>query len=254
MKFIKSYKLFESVHNDQFFKTYEETKNWLDNFYVKNYTINKDLTVDVNGEVSLSFNDLDFIPVQFGVVTRNFDCSNNNLKNLKGCPNKTRYFDCQHNKLESLEGCPFEINGLLDCTYNNLKKLDCGPIKISGIYGGISCSNNKLDSLEGCPKVKNLYFDNNDILDLKGLPIGVEGIFFHNNPISNILCLIDGQMPTFVKKIIKFAEYLNEYDVINGNVIYLERLKEALYMIDEQDKFPYNKLYLNEISSIYSIV
>ena len=61
-------------------------------------------------------------------------------------------------------------------------------------------------------------------------------------------------MHTFIKKIIKFAEYLNEYDVINGNVIYLERLKEALYMIDEQDKFPYNKLYLNEISSIYSIV
>jgi len=247
MKYIKNYRIFESI-DDQFFKTYEETKNWLHDVYVKNYTINKDLTVDVDDEVSLTFNNLEFIPVQFGVVVRNFDCSNNNLRNLKGSPFKTRYFNCNNNKLTSLEGSPTEIDGLFDCSYNNLKKLDCGPIKISGRYGGISCSNNKIESLEGCPKVKRLYFDNNNLLNLKGLPIDIEEFFFHNNPISYILHLVDPN------KYIKFVEYLNEYDVIVKNTIYLDKLKDALYMIDEQDEFPYNELYFGKIPSIYSIV
>lgn len=43
MKYLKSY---ESI-GDQFFKTYKETKNWLDLMKIKNYQINDNLVVDV---------------------------------------------------------------------------------------------------------------------------------------------------------------------------------------------------------------
>jgi hypothetical protein len=36
-----------------FLKTKGEIKNWLDCYGIKNYTINDDLTVDVNGSVDL---------------------------------------------------------------------------------------------------------------------------------------------------------------------------------------------------------
>ena len=65
-------------------KTKEQIKQWLDEMGVINYVINKDLTVDVKGDVNLSYKNLKELPVQFGKVKGNFFCSNNQLKSLKG--------------------------------------------------------------------------------------------------------------------------------------------------------------------------
>lgn len=56
-------------------KTKKEIQAWLDEMEIKNYTINDDLIVDVNGDVTLSFKKLKTIPVQFGVLKGNFNCS-----------------------------------------------------------------------------------------------------------------------------------------------------------------------------------
>jgi hypothetical protein len=98
------------------YKTKEEIKNWLDEYKIKNYTINDDLTVDVDGYVILFNKNLTEIPVQFNIVNENFDCSNNSLKTLKGCPNIVyENFYCFNNSdLKSLEYLPI-IDGYLVC-------------------------------------------------------------------------------------------------------------------------------------------
>ena len=53
--------------------TREEVADWLDLYGVKNYTINEDLSVDVEGDVSLSYNDLSEIAISFGKVSGNFN-------------------------------------------------------------------------------------------------------------------------------------------------------------------------------------
>ena len=93
----------------------DEIKEWLDSHKIKNYTINDDLTVDVNGSVSLFWRHLDCIPVQFGNVTGDFWCSKNNLKSLKGAPSSVGgHFECWCNKLESLDYLPKTIKGDFD--------------------------------------------------------------------------------------------------------------------------------------------
>ena len=106
---------------------------WLDKHNVKNYDIKKDGRVDVLGSVRLFNKKLKEISIQFGEIKGDFDCSNNELILLKGCPQKVSgYFDCSNNKLTSLEGCPEEVGILFDCCENptlkslkGIKKIQC---------------------------------------------------------------------------------------------------------------------------------
>jgi len=103
---------------------------WLESFDIKNYTINDDLTIDVNGDVHLYYKSLTYFPsfIKFNKVFGSFDCCNNQLTSLEGCPTTVSgYFSCYFNKLTSLEGCPKTVS--------------------KGFY----CSNNQLTSLKGCP-------------------------------------------------------------------------------------------------------
>jgi hypothetical protein len=101
MKYIK---LFET------YKTIDEIKNWLNKYGIKNYTINDDLTVDVDDDVNLSYKELTKIEVQFRNVGGYFYCNNNQLTSLEGCPSTVGgYFSCYNNKLTSLEGCPSSV-------------------------------------------------------------------------------------------------------------------------------------------------
>lgn len=128
MKYLNTYKLFESIDN-QFFKTYEETKNWLDIMNIRKYIINGDLKVDVNTNVRISQSVyLKYFPIQFGIVKGHFRCSDNELISLKGSP--------------------IEIFGSFDCSNNNLTSLKgCTPL-VENFY----CYRNKLTNFEGCPE------------------------------------------------------------------------------------------------------
>ena len=84
---------------------------------ITNYTINDDGSIDVNGDVELSFKDLTELPLRFNKVTGWFDCSYNRLTSLKGSPRLIGgYFLCTN----SLEFCPDYVGGYFYCTGNKL--------------------------------------------------------------------------------------------------------------------------------------
>ena len=66
-------------------KTHEEVVNWLDENNIKDYIINDNLSVDINGDVELfSLNAV--LPIRFKNVSGYFDCSSIDLTTLLGCP------------------------------------------------------------------------------------------------------------------------------------------------------------------------
>ena len=104
---------------------------------IENYKVNNDL-VDVDGNVDLSKKNLSKLPLKFGTVNGYFYCDNNQLKSLKGAPNKVNGgFYCFNNQIITLEGSPNKVNG------------------------DFNCFNNQLTTLKHLPDCKEVYFHNN---------------------------------------------------------------------------------------------
>ena len=91
-------------------------------FDIKNYTINEDSTIDVDGNVYLRNKGLTKIPLKFGKVSGYFDCSFNKLISLSGAPLSVgRGFYCFNNQLKSLSGISGRISGGIYCRNNQLR-------------------------------------------------------------------------------------------------------------------------------------
>ena len=91
-------------------------------FDIKNYTINEDSTIDVDGNVYLRNKGLTKLPLKFGKVSDNFSCGDNQLKSLSGAPLSVGgYFNCSSNQLKSLEGISGRISGGIYCHDNQLR-------------------------------------------------------------------------------------------------------------------------------------
>lgn len=63
--------------------TKAEIENWLTRYNIKNFTIEQDLTVNVDDDVDLEDKALTTLPFRFGVVGGNFACSTNKLSSLE---------------------------------------------------------------------------------------------------------------------------------------------------------------------------
>ena len=88
---------------------------WLYNNDILDYVIDDNMVVSVNSSVKLMVNGGDgYIPIQFGVVGGNFDCSGV--------------------KLESLKGSPVEVGGDFICDYNFLESLMYSPERVFGNF------------------------------------------------------------------------------------------------------------------------
>ena len=154
MKTLKESILNRSSHSGEDFKAQRrnEIEKWLKEYEVQNYTINKDFTIYVNGDVNLFKRDLKEFPdyIQFGVVRANFHCGGNKLTSLRGAPKEVgRSFYCDGNQLTSLEGAPEKVGGSFYCSDNQLTSLEGAPEDVGGDFG---CDNNQLTSLEGAPE------------------------------------------------------------------------------------------------------
>lgn len=114
----------------------DSTKNWLDSQFIHNYIINEDLSVDVMGDVNFSGKNLEFIPIQFGVIDGNFDCSNTNLQNTQGFPKKVKgSVDISGTSIKSLHGMTEDIGQSFYCSNNKeLFSLKYGPAKVNKTY------------------------------------------------------------------------------------------------------------------------
>ena len=95
-------------------------------YNIKNYTINDDGSIDVDGDVNFWYSDLTELPLIFNKVTGGFNCGYNKLTSLKGCPRWVGgNFYCYDNDLTSLEFCPDYVGSNFNCTSNNLTDNYC---------------------------------------------------------------------------------------------------------------------------------
>lgn len=137
-------------------KTREEIEEWLNRCSevcgFREYKINDNLVVDVNGTVNLADADLEEIPLQFGVVSESFHCESNKLKSLKGAPHTVGLsFLCFNNRLTTLEGGPKTVGAAFICSNNELTDLTGAPKLVgseaNSYYPGngyFNCSSNPL--------------------------------------------------------------------------------------------------------------
>ena len=98
---------------------------------IKNYTINSQGEIDVDGRVDLGRKDFEELPYKFGKVNGYFDIGNNpNLTSLKNCPDEVgKHFSCVLcPQLDSLEGCPKKV-GLQFYCYNCKRKFTVNEVK-----------------------------------------------------------------------------------------------------------------------------
>ena len=64
----------------------QEIHDICEKYDITNYTINPDGSIDVDGNVNLSYMGLTKIPIKFNKVSGYFDCSYNFITSLEGCP------------------------------------------------------------------------------------------------------------------------------------------------------------------------
>ena len=190
-------------------------------YNIEDYTINVDMSIDVDNNVTFLHNeDLIELPLNFNRVERNFDCSNNKLKSLKGSPIYVGgSFNCTHNKLISLIGCPKIVKESFFCGHNKLKSLKYCPDRLNKSF---ECHNNNLKSLKYGPSYVYHTFDveHNDIKTFEGLPKS-NNIFLLGNPINELWDLFRNK---------DYIDYFNELDIIqdDGELVILERLNYFL--------------------------
>ena len=137
------------------------------------YTVNKDGTVDIHGDIKNFDNLIDgkgHFKVKFGKVG-DFDCSNcDNLTSLEGAPKEVRWnFSCAGcDKLTSLKGAPEKVFGDFNCSKTNITSLKGAP---EAIWGDFSCNFCRLTSLKGAPrKVKSFNCNSPSLKSLEGAP------------------------------------------------------------------------------------
>jgi len=99
-------------------------KKWLNDHYIRVYTINEDFSIDIPNDVELSdclFGNLpDYI--QFGTFKGDFDCNDVGLTTMKGFPKHVAgNFSCYDNNLTSCEFAPEFIGE--SCSFTNNPEL-----------------------------------------------------------------------------------------------------------------------------------
>jgi hypothetical protein len=222
MKHIKPYKIFESA-SPNFPTTREGVIEVCRKYKIENYTINDDLSIDVNGDVELDSKNLKYLPLKFNYIGGGFYCPYNvELKSLEGCPQTVNGdFYCYYNKLKSLEGCPQTVNGDFYCFNNNLKTLKGCPQTVNGNF---SCDNNELKDLENFPEVSG-------------------NVYITENPVDLLVY-------TFIKNANSFMiEDFIDYEIVrNGDTVMLDRLQT--FIRDNDLKMP----DLEEIKEHYKII
>jgi len=217
MKFIKLYESFEDIDSI------------CEKYGIKNYTINSDGTVDVDGDVYLSRRKLTKLPLKFGKVSGYFDCRNNQLTTLEGCPQSVvGYFNCSGNQLTILEFCPQSVGGYFNCSANYLTTLEDSTQSVGGHF---ICSDNDLITLEGSPQSVGggFSFTDNKLKYLYGFPEFFDGtVYYGANPVEEILNLFN------TDRLGKVIDLLNEYGVIqqDGKLVILDRLEEVFHTLN----------------------
>ncbi len=156
MKYLKEFKIFENRQSD------EEIHKLCKEYNIRNYTVNLDGSIDVDGDVDLYYytglqtkgrpsihSCLNKIPLKFNRVEGFFDCRFNKLTSLKGSPNYVvGNFYCGNNLLRTLKDGPKEVMGDYDCQYSGTTS---GIVSLEGfpdyLGGHFNCRGNMVHEL-----------------------------------------------------------------------------------------------------------
>lgn len=104
--------------------------NWMLTNGIKNFIVLDDLSVNVRGDVDLSRRGISELPpyIVFNEVWGSFDCSENSMTTLRGCPRLvTGNFYCYMNGLTSLDHAPAEVRGKFFC-HKNSRQFTMGDV------------------------------------------------------------------------------------------------------------------------------
>ena len=241
MKHIKPYKIFES-NSPNFPTTKEGVIEVCEKYKIIDYTINDDLSIDVDGSIGLYNKNLEHLPLKFNYVHGGFQCNRNKLKSLEGCPKTVGGdFVCYGNKLKSLEGCPQSVGGDFYCFTNDIETLKGSPQTVDGDF---YCFDNNLVSLEGCPQtVDNFDCSDNKLRDLEYFPEVSGDVYTEENTVNLLVY-------TFIKNADNFMiEDFNDYEIVrNRDTVMLDRLQT--FIKDNDLQMP----DLEEIKKHYKII
>jgi len=241
MKHIKPYKIFES-NSPNFPTTKEGVIEVCEKYKIIDYTINDDLSIDVDGSIGLYNKNLEHLPLKFNYVHGGFQCNRNKLKSLEGCPKTVGGdFVCYGNKLKSLEGCPQSVGGDFYCFTNDIETLKGSPQTVDGDF---YCFDNNLVSLEGCPQtVDNFDCSDNKLRDLEYFPEVSGDVYTEENTVNLLVY-------TFIKNADNFMiEDFNDYEIVrNRDTVMLDRLQA--FIKDNDLEMP----DLEEIKKEYKII
>lgn len=214
MKHLKPYQIFENqepqLEHPGFPTTEEEIHDLCRKYFITDYTINEDLSIDVDGNVNFYDKNLKYIPLNFNYVKYVFDCSRNELISLKGCPKEVGGdFSCNRNNLKSLVGSPLIARRNVYCSDNHIKNFEGG---FDTIYGQLNCQGNNIVSLMGFPNVSG-------------------NILFTENPIKTLAT-------TFIDKNNKneLIQEFNHYHITDGELVYEDRLE--MFCLDYEIYMP----------------
>ncbi len=190
---------------------------------IRQYTINDDMSISVNGNVDLSDKNLKSIPIKFKEVTGYFYCGYNQLTSLEYCPETVGGFSCSNNQLTSLKYCPETVGGNFYCGYNQLASLKYCPETVGGHF---FCSYNQLTSLKYCPETVggDFWCSYNQITNFDGLPEFFERpISIYENPVDEIYKLF--------KEDHRCIYWIREFGVIQGGEVVRDRLEEVYHTL-----------------------
>lgn len=197
----------------------EDRKQFITQFcnkFIDNYKINKDFSVDVDGDVDLINFGFKKLPINFNYVSGDFKCNINELITLEGSPRIVGgSFMCNNNKLTSLIGAPLEVRE------------------------GFFCGSNQLTSLEGISKMGTSSIvgcDNNNIYTLKHYPFEARSVWF-SGPLEPIILLFsDSCVISATTEIKQAIELFNEFDIII-DPIELKNFEKRETITSETDLF-----------------
>lgn len=153
----------------------------------KDFTVNKDYTVDLHKDVAIMAKKIDVCPVKFNVAHGNFIWHYSDLKSVINLPIEVQgNLSIVGNKIKTLIGLPTKIvGGTFNCSGNILINLNGSPRKV----GSLIASGCELKSLEGSPKeVKDDYIvSKNKLTNLKESPPKIGGKFdCSSNKLTNL--------------------------------------------------------------------
>jgi hypothetical protein len=161
--------------------TREQVDAFVKKLLIIEYTINDDLSVDVDHDVSI-FNlkpaGYTNLPIKFRKINGDFLLRDPKVTTLQGCPDEVvGNFKIENIGITSLEGGPHTVNGyymLFDTTA--LVSTKGMASHIGGLVQMLSCR--KLTSLEGFPKAiggRIELIGASALTSLKGLPVHIDG-------------------------------------------------------------------------------